>query len=111
MLKLKGLLKKTHNELTEAKKNEVEQNQTISDLQSQLQEEQLRGEEAKVSDCCTVYLQACRGRHTVNGKAGTSVYATIFCHITLSATIWCDLLELDFKHASSVCTALSCSVV
>lgn len=49
MLKLKGLLKKTHNELTEAKKNEGELNQTISDLQSQLQEEQLRSEEAKVS--------------------------------------------------------------
>lgn len=49
MLKLKGLLKKTHNELTEAKKNEAELNQTISDLQSQLQEEQLRSEEAKVS--------------------------------------------------------------
>ena len=49
MLKLKGLLKKTHNELTEAKKNESELNQTISDLQSQLQQEQLRSEEAKVS--------------------------------------------------------------
>ena len=52
MLKLKGLLKKTHNELTESKKNETELNQTISDLQNQLQEEQLRSEEAKVSQHC-----------------------------------------------------------
>ena len=49
MLRLKRLLKKAHNELTEAKKNEAERSQAISDLQSLLQEEQLRGEEAKVS--------------------------------------------------------------
>ena len=48
MSKMKGLLVKTRNELSESKKKESEYERTFSELQTQLQEERQTSEEAKV---------------------------------------------------------------